>query len=466
MTEQQHNPPIVSPTNSNYPLIPYRNDTIDLVDILIKILKRKHVILWTILLTTLAGLVFVLLRPPTYSYVTAIEIGSQMTANATPVFFENVQTVKSKLNNAYIPQVLQAYAKTHPDDKIALNYKVNVNVPKKSQLIVLSAKGKQDQSVALLEIEQAIIDVLAKDHGRILSVIRSSITKRRAEAQAELDYLKNDTVFDVTKKKLQANLITTQTQYKRIQEPDFVKVKRKIIENQLKAVENKLGLLIDQSRKLEQDSSSLKKAKTRLLGKVKESKNQIQQSLYRRDQAIADVNNPTQAMTLLMIDSEIQQARQFLTELEQRLYISLDGQISGLQVSIKNNRREQEATISMIDKVKLDIQNFDMDLTLDSAPTQAKIDDITAQLAGIEVDRQRQIEKQIQKIQHFNIQIDNLKPTQSVAPPMQSLRKQGLGRAKTLVLFMFFGVFLGLVLVLVFEMGDKAKQRIREIEAE
>ncbi len=450
--------------NTTQQVMTYRDDTIDLIDLLIKLIKRKHILIWCLLISIVAGLVFVFLRTPVYSYVTAVVIGSQMTENGTPVFFENAQTVKSKLVTAYIPQVLQDYAKAHPDNLSIKNYKINVSVPKQSDLLVIGANGKQSQAEALLDVEGRILAALVKDHGRILSVIRSSIVKEKADAEAELAHLKNDIVFEVIRKKFQAKLVAAQTHYQRIHEPDFVKVKRKVLENKLKQVQNRLGLLVDQNKKLKADMGSLKLAETRMAEKVETIKRQAQQSLSKREQA-SNVDDPTQAMTLLMIDSEIQQTRQFLTELEQRLYIDMADQLSEIQVLVKNNRREQEAVQARISKIELDIQNFDKDLDLDGAPALAEIEKINAELAGIQVDRQRNIQQQIQKIQDLNIQIDNLSPTRSVSPPMQSLNPKDVSKLKTLVIFALLGTVVGFVLIIVLEMTDRAKLRMRELEA-
>lgn len=456
---------MVSSTNMNYPMTGYRDDTIDLIDILVKLIQRKNVILWSMLFSILCGIALLSQRSPIYSYVTAIEIGSQMTENGTPVFFENALTVKSKLVTAFIPQVLQTYASEHPENKSSEKFKIAVSVPKGSQLIVLSAKGTQRHSESLLHIEQKIIDMLSKDHGRILSIIRSSIVKDKAEAETELAYLKNDTIFDVPKKKLQAELILAETQYQRIKEPDLVESKRRALKNTLKKIQNKLGLLIDQSEKLKIDTNSLKKSELRMAEKVKSIQLQVQLSLNKREQAIEDVNDPTQAMTLLMIDSQIQQARKFLTGLEQRLYVDTEKKLSALQVSIKDNRRKQEAMLAKISKVELDIQNFDKELALESAPARADVDRISAELAGMDIDRQRKIDQQLQKILDLNIQIDNLSPTREVSPPMQSLKPQGMGRVKLMLIFIFLGAVIGFILVLGLEMAEKAKERIAGLEA-
>jgi|GEM_PF-6610292 len=464
MTQENKAIQAVSGENTSRTILAYQDNTFDLVDLLIKLIKRKHILLWSLFLFIAAGLVYVVVKAPVYSYVTAIEIGSQLTKNGTPVFFENAQTVKSKLVTAYIPQVLQEVAKASPDDISIKDIKINVSIPKQSKLIVLSAKGTQNQSSVLPDIEQKILDHLVKDHARILNVIRSSIVKEWAEEEAELAYLKNDKVFDVARKELQAKLVTAQTDYQRIKEPDLVRVKRKTLENKLKTAQNKLGLLIDLGKKLNKDAGNLQKAEQRLTRQVEIIRHEIQQSHAKRDQAVKDVSDPTQAMTLLMIDSEIQQTRQFLTNLERRLYIEVADKLSEIKVSIKDNQRRQDAMLAEISKIKLEIQNFDKELELEGAPAHAEIDRIQAELAGIQVERERKIQQQIQKIKDLTIQIENLTPTRSVTPPMQSLNPQGLGRIKTLVIFVCIGLVVGFMLIVIVEMGERARIRMRELD--
>ncbi|HFD11628.1 MAG TPA: hypothetical protein ENJ32_04055 [Crenotrichaceae bacterium] len=451
-------------TNINPSMMIYQHETIDMIDILIKLLRRKHILLWSLFFSLIAGVAYLYTKSRVYSYVTAIEIGSQMTETGTQVFFENAQTVKSKLNTAYIPQVLHNYAKTHPDNRQVKDLKFNVVVPKLSKLIVLRAQGKQNQSEMLLEIEQQIIDAVTKDHARILNVIRSSIFKKKADAEAELAYLQNEKVFDVTRKQLQAKLVTAQSEYDSILEPGLVKVKRKVLENTLKGVKNKLELLIDQGKKLSLDRVHLQKAETKISEKVEAIKQQIQQSFGKRDQAVKDVTNPTQAMTLLMIDSEIQQARRFLTKLEEQLFIKMANRLSKQEVLIKDNQRQQNATQDKIRKIELDLLNFDKKLNLEGAPVRADIEQVQAELSGIQVDRDRNIQQQVQKIQDLKIQIDNLSPTRSVAAPMQSLNPLGMGRFKTLAIFALLGIAIGFVLIVILEMTESARTRMKTLE--
>ena len=69
------------------PLQVYQDNTIDLVDIFIKLIQRKRIILTSLLICLLAGLAYTLSKPQIFSYTTTIEIGSQMNSNGTPVFF-------------------------------------------------------------------------------------------------------------------------------------------------------------------------------------------------------------------------------------------------------------------------------------------------------------------------------------------------------------------------------------------
>ena len=286
----------------------------------------------------------------------------------------------------------------------------------------MSAKASELQSDNILEIEQKLLDTLVKDHSRILKVIRSGIIREKAEAEAELAHLQNETVLDVSKKKLEADLVAAQTNYQRLNEPEFIKVKRKVLENKLKTVENKLGILIDNAKKLQTDAVNLEHAKQKMTGKVEDIQQQIQLSMNRRQQAIANVDDPTQAMTVLMMDNEIQQSRQFLTALEERLYIRLAEKISKAKAEEKENQHNQNVIKAKISKIKLDLLNFDKEVGMEQAPAQADIAKIRAELSGLDVDRDRDIEKQLQIIQDLNIKIDNLSPTRSVSPPMQSFK--------------------------------------------
>jgi hypothetical protein len=103
--------------------------------------------------------------------------------------------------------------------------------------------------------------------------------------------------------------------------------------------------------------------------------------------------------------------------------------------------------------------NFEIEQQLKSEPAHAELDSLKATIATMKIERERKIAKLKQKIQAVQLHLDNLKPTRSVVPPMQSLRPKGVGRIKKLVFFAGVGLFLGLCVIFVLEFLEKVSQR-------
>ena len=122
MQQQQQN--LQQPVPVNFPQYVYPEDEISLVDLWLVIVRHKKVF-WSMFgVVVLAGLVLALLIPKKYAITTAIDIG-QTVVDGKIVPLESPETVKAKLENALIPNLLDK-----DPDKDIREMKVEVSIPK------------------------------------------------------------------------------------------------------------------------------------------------------------------------------------------------------------------------------------------------------------------------------------------------------------------------------------------------
>jgi hypothetical protein len=407
------------------------------------------------LCTLLLGSFYTYSRQPKYLYTTTIAIGSHISDDGA-VIFESTQTVKNKIEKSFIPQILYQYAENTPNAAII---NIKVAVPKRSQVLILTSKAKAKHGETVKMLQQRIVDMLSKDHQHIHNSIKFGYERQVSLSKIELDFLQNDAVINAENKKNQSQLIDIETTYKRLKDPNLTALKREKLVNKIQNTRDSLKYLIDLHKKLNNDLANLKVAKYDLQTKIQEINTQVTQSLANREHAINNVNLPTQAMTMLMIDNKIQQSQRFIINLENQLNTEIIERISNLAVAIKKNKRQQGAAKKMIVQAEMQLNNFEFEQQLNSEPTRAKIDSLTANINLLKVQRQRKITEQKQVIKEMQLRLGNLKPTRSVTPPMQSLKAQGIGLMKTMVLSLVFGLFLGLSMVFLLEFLEKVKQR-------
>ena len=367
-------------------------DAINLVDLWLELAKHRAIIFSSIALALLAGLLIAFLQPQKYSYSTSIEIGSITEANTageTARLIDQPDTVLAKIKESFIPLVQQQYRASHPTDNSI--YKIEARTPKNSLLVVLEAKGNEKNGPVYLELLQTITDHLLKDHQRVMNIYRG-----RLDSQLALANIKQDELSD----------------------PRMLAVPRQEIENKLAKNQKQLIDLQDQAKTIKSHYQRLDDTDVLLKKQINDLEAQIQSAFSQRQQAISNMKNESAAMTMLLIDNEIQENRTRLAALQERLQISQQNLRQELEEQIAVNLREQDLQNTVISKIKSELGRFD-------------------------TENQRAVQRQKQEINEIETQLTNIQPTRAITPPMQSLEPSGPGKAIIIILALILGLLLG-----------------------
>jgi len=154
----------------------YEEDSINLVDLWLELVRHRVIIFTSVVLALIAGLLLAFLLPQKYNYTSTIEIGSTLTQAAsgtTSQLIDPPETVLAKVQESYIPLAQQQFRKTHPDNNAF--YKIDARTPKGSQLVVLEAKGTEADSTSYLQQLQAVTKYLLQDHQRVMNVYQAKL---------------------------------------------------------------------------------------------------------------------------------------------------------------------------------------------------------------------------------------------------------------------------------------------------
>jgi uncharacterized protein involved in exopolysaccharide biosynthesis len=295
------NPPV---HKQNLPAYSYPNDypdEINLVDLWLVLMKRRTVIAMTVGLCLLAGILFALLLPPKYQYSTSIEIGTRLN-DANIDVIESPDTLLAKIQESYIPLARQKYLAEHSELKGVP--KIDAKIPKDSQIIVLSGTGPQSDGAVHKALQQAVVDMVKKDHGRMVDVMRKEREILESKATTKLAELKDE-----------AKLI--------------------------QAREKRLG-----------DISKL------LTGQAEEVRADLARAKADRAKAIKQTRDESRALTLMMLDNGMQQYRQRLADIDERLKIKLVDSRDALAKQLADNQRAQANQQETISKLKIQLANL------------------------------------------------------------------------------------------------------------
>ena len=290
----------VNPPTGEQPLAPYYyEDEVSLLDLWRVLHRRRRLVALVTALTLLAGLAFLWL-PPRYDYTTTIEIGTRITGTKVELV-ESPETVLAKVQESYIPLARQELRRRNGAHGLP---EIRARVPKGSQLVVLSSRGPLEAEELHTSLQQAVVDKLKADHARILGVLRkeTEIQKQRAQAQVA-------------------------------------------------ALADEIALLQARKKRLEE--------KARLLdGRIAALRTQLERLRQDRRRAAAGPTDAERAMTLLLLDSQIQKQEDLLAQLREARRIGLAEEADSLEKALADKAREQAAQKDLVAKLDLQLANL------------------------------------------------------------------------------------------------------------
>ncbi len=282
----------------------HNDDEISLIDLLMVLTRHKKLMAGVFILCVGTSLAAALLREAKYTYSSSIEIGSiaeQGEKGQSLRLIDNPATLQAKIQEGYIPLVLHDFGK---EGMTKQTFAISARVPKGSSLVVIEAKASADDGDIVKRLENSVIQLVKADHARMLDVVKSDIneelTNEQRNLEAQLDTQK------VIKAKLEHN-----------------KALAKLLEKQ-----------------------------------VNEANTQIADIVANRKKARAMNGNEARAMTLLMLDNELEQNRQWLATLEERMQILIPTENDSLNKELADSSRKQEGIQAKIAQLQLKLRNI------------------------------------------------------------------------------------------------------------
>jgi hypothetical protein len=279
-----------------------------LVEFALVIFKWKHVAVGVFVLVVLSALLLALVFPAHYSFTTTIEV-SRVFDNGVKEL-EPIETVQAKLTNSYIPLALEQIQRDDSSSDIPIN--LTATVPRKSKLVVLSSSGPLEHAPVHLEAHQIALDNLVADHHRTVTMVRAELERMLGQEQIRLSYLADPSTLGAKQKELESRLREAEIRLAEVSDPDFLAANVKLAENRVKKAEIELASLKDDEIL---HSTRLERLEARgelIRAEIEGLREEIAGALKRRETASDNTTDATSAMTLLMIDNEIQQNRTLL----------------------------------------------------------------------------------------------------------------------------------------------------------
>ena len=385
---------------------PYHDDEIDLVDIGVTLVRHRTLIIVIVAIFMALGIFVALRKQPSYNYVASISPASYVTPDGKLIQALSSESASALLTNGLIDQAIIQYADKHQIN--ARRIKIKVSSPLRSDVVLLSGRGNVKLQDAYIAIERSAAELLAKSTSHLIDSYRSGIQAALEHAKLGLANLQDPQQIQIEKSGLQENLLSAQAALANLVEQHKVLVdKRSNLNHSVKLYEG-LAKNLD---------SYIAKARNETL-------------------ASANAKTPVEAMTAMLLGNQVQQNLRQLTDLQEKLTVTLPQEIAQVQAAIANNEQQQ--------------------LTQKTAAEQAKI-----QYDNYQARHERKIQTHQINIDNLQSQLASVKETKLVSEPTRSAIPVGISKKVIAVLATIVGMFIALIAVFIAEFSDAVRRKYR-----
>lgn len=302
-------------------------DEISLVDLWLVLVKRKNLFLTVVLVVFVLGCGFSLKawRLPNYAYSTVVEPAKypQKTEDSfSYIFVEPLEQVIAKLKQIIIPSIVS---------KSGGLLGVSVTHSQGTNMIVLKSRGAMDDSNIHRQLHRSIFDALRESQKDLLEPIVRESKVDLEQKKIELEQLENPKLYKLELDKQSSHILQAQNTLTTLKD-DY----RALLESKklISGREKFLGKQINELQKLSNDAAS------------------------NRLQVLQRPNDETHAMTLMLIDNEIQRIRYRLADYEKELFFGLKNEKSELENKLVKNVRSQEMQSKQVELLQQELDKL------------------------------------------------------------------------------------------------------------
>lgn len=450
------------PQQVPYYAYPENDDDINLVDVWLAFVGYKILFLKVFLAILILGIVLaVFVFKEKYSLISTIQIGTIEQDNKS-IPIELPESLLSKINNSIVPLYYQNWKLENDYKK---SFETAASNAKGSNIILISNKVREHEVSLFANYQETLSKLIIDDHQRIINSLKAGLNSNLEIARLKLKELENPVTLNIKLKTKQLLLDAEKIKLKKLSDEKFFGIKKKEFQNRVLGGQHKLNLMKGTAKVLENKLKRLDETKNILFKNIDELKQQINLAHINKKKALEGATELS-AMSLLLIDNEIQQNQNHLLALEERYFVSIENEKTSLQDQINANKLEQIDLQNNNVVLQQKYEELLLDNKLQLEQQQLTIDKGELDLDKIKFNNLNAISLQKQNIKEVQTKLDNYNETRVVSAPIASLKPVGLTRKTLILLFVFLAGFAGFAVVLMAIFSDKVKERKLELSKE
>lgn len=385
------------------------DDEISLIDLALVLLRRKWLIMGILLLCGGMGLAYALFMTgePSYRYTTVIELARM--DDGSPI--EDTDSVKTLLEQTVIPMFRSEMRNAHED----MGYRppeVSVEIPSGStRLIRLSTDIPQSRQDEVIDLHDKLVEELKGEHSVMYFTQTTSLEREKGDIERVLEA----DLADIDMRKF--SFLTD-----------------------IESVENNLKKLEEEKKYINHQRARLQEEKAQIKDNINEAKKRLDFAREQQKRAPDEATDESRAMTLLMIQDQIEKADTRLFDLNHRFNVEIPDREDKLDLSLIDNNMSMQKDQRALEELKEKIEN-------------------------IKAEYSRTLEAHKQALAEINDKLNLMSPTEARYIGLQSMQSVG-GTSKKLILALslvlggMLGVFGAFFAEFVGKIKEASNQRV------
>jgi hypothetical protein len=423
-------------------------DETSLIDLWLVLTRHKEWIFGFTLLGLVGGGLFAYSQTTKYTYTSTIKLGNTYKDGTGMQPIESPDTSLAKLEQAYIPQASGESGKTTG---------IKISIPKGSQLIVLESTGSEKMKDEITQLHIKAANLLINDHNTAYLAHKASLESEIARFKLAFNIASDKNNLETLRSEARQKLESTQLELKTLNDPTSQEIPRKELANNIIAAENKLAGLSNEENVLRSNQRQLITESELLTTEISRLQNSIDNSSRQISRAAQGADNEGKTVSLLLIDNSIQQQQTRLSDLQNRLRITIPDRQATLAKELEDNLRFQKAQFESISLLKTKASKLLDDQKREITRKSIEIRPIELELASIANKYSLDVAENQTKIEELSRQLDLIQNTSLLSNGL-AVNTKSASPITYSVLGTIMGAILGLFAVMMISFLGKVKQ--------
>ncbi len=438
---------------------PPPDDEISLYDLWAVLERRWYVVVGAAFTVFLLGLVYAATRETTYTYRSAVDIGTLETEDGEERLIQQPQTVRSRFEDSTIPSV-QARMAENVENVPDVEVGGGGQGEQASNVIVLSSTAPTRRSDVVEKLHKRVLDRLTATHAGLTDARRRELKRQRASLKDGLALIQDERVIQARRGDRRRAIDAAKDTVASL------KVERKEtilgLEAEIATAERQLDSLKARRERTKAEIARLDEREEVLQQRI-ETARAILSNLRTSRRTLTNRENQASVLGLFLGSSEIESAQKRLDRLVDELRFGIPERRDKLETRLDELQNKRANVKDDLEQKSTQRSEVEARYERKIAAQRRTISKESAALERMKAEHINKVEEKKREIAATTDRIEQLEPTSVSFASLKSLEPAGTSSKLIAALAAILGGMLGVFGAFFWEFASNARRYARDV---